>query len=121
MVFWIKMSKNWGFGKNYCKQLKVALALGVRKLGLLSIVSKLGEFPLFDGFLDLADFWDLDDFWTFDVFPVFDNFLHFSIDSSPSLMPLTSLAASILLAANTCNDTIVFSIDVNGAAILLKP
>ena len=44
------------------KRLKADLALGVRKLGPDFVVPKLGEFPLFDGFLDLADFWDLDNF-----------------------------------------------------------
>ena len=103
------------------KRLKAALALRVRKLGSLSLALKLGEFPLFDDFLDLANFWDLDNFWTFDAFLVFDNFLHFSIDSLPPLMPPTSLTASTLLAASTYNNTVVFSIDVSGAAILLKP
>ena len=46
---------------NY-KRLKAALALGVRKLGPLFLALKLGKFPLFDGFLDLANFWDLDIF-----------------------------------------------------------
>ena len=45
------------------KQLKATLALRVRKLGPLSLVSKLGKFPLFDKFfLDLVDFQDLDNF-----------------------------------------------------------
>ena len=50
-----------------CKRLKASLAPGVRKLGPASLALKLGEFPLFDGFLDLAEFSpfefpDLDDF-----------------------------------------------------------
>ena len=44
------------------KQLKVDLALGVKKLGPLFLASTLGEFLLFAGFLDLANFQDLDNF-----------------------------------------------------------
>ena len=36
---------------NY-KRLKAALALGVKKLGPLSLALKLSKFPLFYGFLD---------------------------------------------------------------------
>ena len=106
---------------NY-KRLKTDLASGVRKLGPNSVVPKLDKFPLFDEFfLDFNDFWDLD------VFLVFGS-THFdpSFDLSPPPTPLTSLAASILalstlLAASTYDDMIVFSIDVSGTAILLKP
>ena len=38
------------------KWLKADLALVLKKLGPGSVVSKLGEFPLFNGFLDFADF-----------------------------------------------------------------
>ena len=38
------------------KRLKVALALGIRKLEPASLALKLGEFLLFDDFLDLAEF-----------------------------------------------------------------
>ena len=45
------------------KRLKVDLALGVRKLGPISVAPELGEFPLFDKFFpDLDKFWDLADF-----------------------------------------------------------
>ena len=114
------------------KRLNVSLAPGVRKLGPAFLASKLGEFPLFDSFLDLADFLpsklpDLDDFWLSDL-PVFG-----STCFDPSLNPLpspptlpNSLAASTLapstpLAARTYDDMVVFSIDMSGAAILLKP
>ena len=120
------------------KRLKAVLASGVRNFGLFFVALKLVEFLLFDNFfLDLAKFQDLDifslfdfpdldnfslfDFLDLDNFLVFNNFLHFSIDSSPFSMPSTSLAVSTLLATSTSNDTVVFSIDVSGAAILLKP
>ena len=110
---------------NY-KQLKAALALEIRKLGPTSLVSKLGEFPLFDSFLDLANFLpfefpNLDNFRLFDNFPIFNNFLSFSIDLlPPSILP-TSLAANTLSATSTYDNTVVFSIDVSSVAILLKP
>ena len=97
------------------KWLKVALALEVRKLGPLSLVSKLGEFLIFDSFLDLTDF------WLFDVFPIFNNFSYFPIDSLPPLITSISLVANTSLAASTYDDIVVFSIDVSGVAILLKP
>ena len=55
-----------------CKGLKADLALGVSKLGPAFLASKLGEFSLFDGFLNIADFLpskfpDLDNFWLFDL------------------------------------------------------
>ena len=100
---------------NY-KRLKAILALRIKKLDLFFLASKLGKLPLFDNFfLDLADFWDLD------IFLVFNNFLYFSIDSLSLSTPSTSLAASTLSVINTYNDIVVFSIDINGVAILLKP
>ena len=100
------------------KRLKADLASGVRKLGPASLVSKLGEFPLFDGFLDLADFW-LSDLPVFGS-PRYDPSLNPS--PAPPIQP-TSLAASTLvpstsLAASTCDEMIVFSIDVSSAVIL---
>ena len=90
--------------------------LEVRKFSLFFLVSKLGKFLLFDNFfLNLADFWDLNNFL------VFDNFPHFSINLLPSSTPQISSAASTSLATNTCNDTVVFNINVNSVAILLKP
>ena len=109
------------------KRLKTVLTLGVRNFGPSSIALKLSKFPLFDDFFsDLADFWDLNNFLVFnnfqdlDNFPVFDNFPFFLINSSPPSTPPTSLAASTSLATNTYNDKVVFSIDISGAAILLK-
>ena len=49
------------------KQIKIILALGVKKLEPASLLSKLGEFLLFDGFLDLAKFLPF-------IFPNLDNF-----------------------------------------------
>ena len=48
---------------NY-KWLKADLALGVKKLGPPFLASKLGEFPLFDGFFNFSplDFPNLDNF-----------------------------------------------------------
>ena len=109
------------------KLLKTILASRVKKLGPFLLATKWGKFLLFDNFfLDLADFWDLDNllvfdnFWDLDNFPVFDDFSYFSINSSLSSTPLTSLAASTLLATSIYVDTIVFNIDISSAAILLK-
>ena len=99
---------------NY-KQLKVVLALRIRKLGLFF----------------LADFWDLnnfspfkfpnlDNFYLFDNLPIFDNFPYFLINLSPPSISPTLLVASISLVTNIYNDTIVFSIDINNITILLK-
>ena len=120
--------------KDNQKRLKADLALGVRKFGLLSLMSKLDEFPIFDNFfnfsplnfLDLDNFWDLDVFWPSDL-PVF-GFTRFDPSLNPSLLLPTSpilsvastLAPSTLFAANTYDDIVVFSIDVSGMAILLK-
>ena len=108
------------------KQLKVVLASGVRKLGLAFIALKLGEFSIFDSFFDfllfdLDDFRNLVNFWLSGLL-VFGST---QFDLLPPLVSSTSLAASTLvssisLAVNTYNDMIVFSIDMSGAAILLK-
>ena len=115
------------------KQLKAVLASGVKNFGPSFVASKLVEFPLFDNFFpDLAEFRDLDVFSLFDFpdldnfrdldnFLVFDNFPHFSIDSSPLLTPSTLLAASTSSATSTCDDIVIFSIDISGTVILLKP
>ena len=106
---------------------KVTLASGVRKLSPFFLMSKLDKFPLFDNFfLDLAYFWDLDNFlifdnfWDLDNFLVFDNFPLFLIDSSPPSTPPTSLAANTLSAISTYNNTVIFSINISDAAILMK-
>ena len=104
------------------KWLKASLAPGVKKLGPAFLASKLGEFPIFDGFLDLADFLpseflDLDNI-SLSNLPIFGS-TRFdpSLDPSPLLPPTLPTA----LVASTCDDMVVFSIDVSGAAILLKP
>ena len=107
----MKASHNW---------LKVTLALEVKKLGLASVISKLGEFPLFDSFLDLTNFLSFE-FLDLNNFLVIVNFPYFSIDLSSSLTIPTSLAATNLLTTSTYDKTVVFSIDISGAAILLKP
>ena len=113
-----------------CKQLKAVLALGVRNLGLLFLVLKLGKFSFFDNFfLDLANYQDLenfspfklDNFWPFDIFPIFNNFSYFSINLLPPLIPPNLLVANTLLATSTYNNTVMFSIDINNVVILLKP
>ena len=117
--------------KANCKRLKADLALGVRKLGPVFLVLKLGEFLLFDGFLDLANFLpfkfpDLDNFRDLANFSGFGSIRFNSLfNSSPPPTSPTSLAASILapstsLVAITYNNLVVFSIDVSGTAILLK-
>ena len=97
------------------KQLKAILTSRVRKFGPFFLVLKLGKFPLFDNFFfDLANFWDLDNFL------VFNNYLYFSINLLSLSMPSILSMANTLLAINIYHDIIVFSIDVCGAAILLK-
>ena len=117
------------------KRLKAALALGIRKLGVLFLVLKLSKFSLFDKFFpDLADFRDLDNFLPFK----FPGFLVYSTPSLPNLsnsmlllffpkasqLPLFLLEAgqlpSFLPEANSLDDLIVFNIKVTGATILLK-
>ena len=107
------------------KQLKAALASGVKKLDPLFLALKLGVFPLFDGFLDIVnlllfEFLDLDNFRPFDNFPVFNDDPFFLIDLlSPSTL-LILLAASISLVASTCDNIVIFNIDISGATILMK-
>ena len=123
------------------KQLKAVLALEIKKLGLAFFVPKLGEFPLFNTFLDLTnfslfDFPDLDNFGTFD----FSYFLVCSIPSpiTPNLLtallflfligigllPLFLLEAHLLplflAEASLLSNPIIFSIEINRVAILLK-
>ena len=125
------------------KRLKAVLASGVRNFDPTFVVSKLVEFSLFDNFfLDLAKFQDLNVFSLFD-FPDLDNFpdfLAYSIPFPPtpnlliSLLPsffskanlllsfllMANLLPSFLLGAGLSGNPIVFSIEVYGAAILLK-
>ena len=102
-------------------------------LGPLFLVSKLGKFSLFDGFFDFSplDFPDLDDFedlanfWLSNLL-VFDS-IRFDLSlnlspppTSPILLAASTLAPSTLLGVSTCDDMVVFSIDISGAAILLN-
>ena len=115
------------------KQLKAVLALGVKKLGPVSVASKLGKFPLFDNFFDFSplDFPDLDNFCTLAEFWPFNffDFLACSIQSPPNspILPLPSffseagLLPLFLLGVGSLNDLVVFNIAVNRVAILLKP
>ena len=110
---------------NY-KQLKITLALGVKKLRLFSLAVKLGEFLLFDDFFsDLADFslfnfQDLEDFWYFDFFD-FPLYLILSLlNPSTSLLSLfllkTGLLLLYLLEASLSYDPIVFNIEMSEVA-----
>ena len=104
------------------KRLKAALASGVRKFGPAFLASKLGEFPLFNGFLDLAnflpfEFLDLDNFWPFDDFP---DFLA-SSPPPPAPNPTTPPSPFPTPGPEMSGDPVVFSIEVSEAAILLKP
>ena len=109
--------------KANCKQLKAALALGVRKLGPAFLLSKLGEFLLFDGFLDLAHFLPFE-FPNLDDFRPFYNFPDFLVSSSPP-PPSPNLTTLPLLFSTSGFDMsgnpVVFNIEVSKAAILLKP
>ena len=79
---------------------------------------KLGKFLHFDNFFsDLADFQDLDNFLLFD-------FLNFLTISSPLSTPNPStllILASSYSEIDLSGSIVVFSIEVNGAAILPKP
>ena len=97
------------------KQLKAFLMLEVRKFGPYSLVLNLGEFLLFDGFLDLNNFWLID-------LPVF-GFIYFDLSPSLTLSTLlmaSTLVLSTLLVTSTYNDIVVFNINVSDAAILLN-
>ena len=98
---------------NY-KQLKAILALEVKKLGPSFLTANLGKFSLFDGFLDLANFWPFDNFLVF-------NSINFSINLLLISIIPTLLVANTLLAANIYNDTVIFNINISDVAILLKP
>ena len=115
------------------KRLKDVLASGARNFDPFSVALELVEFPLFDNFFpDLDNFRDLD---------VFSDFLACSISFPPTPTPSTSpspsffpeaglllsflleadLLPSFLLGADSLGNPVVFSIEVSGAAILLKP
>ena len=107
----------------------------IKKFGPFSLASKLNEFLLFDNFfLDLADFQDFDKFWLFDFLDFLAYFTLLSTNTSTLLLPSFFLEASLLLLflleadllllilLETClfGDSVVFSIVVSGATILLK-
>lgn len=105
----VKTNHNW---------LKIVLALKIKKLYLAFLALKLGELPFFDiFFLDLAKFWDLDNFMFVNVPDFLANSLLLLISNlftSPSPIPS-------YLEIDFFSDTVVFSIEVNTATILLKP
>ena len=122
------------------KRLKASLVPGVKKLSPVSLLLKLGKFPVFGGFFDFLplDFPDLDNFWDLADFLPFDfpDFLACSTPSppipstspSPSFLPEAGLLSSFLLEADLLPSfllgaglLVVFNIEVSGAAILLKP
>ena len=90
------------------KWLKNFLMPEFQIFGLASLILKLGEFLLFDGFLDLAKFWDLDNFSVFDNFLLFD-FTDFWVKLSHST-PRILLAVSSLLATSTWDDTVFLAL-----------
>ena len=109
------------------KRLKVSLVPEIKKLGPVSVAPKLDEFPLFGGFFDFSplDFPDLDNFWDLTKFWIFD-FPDFLASSSPLPPLLTPNITTLLLlfptlGLDTSGDLVIFSIEVNRAAILLKP
>lgn len=76
----------------------------VKKLSSTFLVTNLGEFLLFDSFLNLEDF------LLFDLL-VF-SFMGFNLSPFPIL--------PALLTANTYDDIVVFSNNVSGATIILN-
>ena len=75
------------------KWLKTVLALEIKILGWAFLIVNLGEFLLFDNFLDLANFLhfnfpNLDYFWPFNNFLIF-SFINFLINLLSSSTPLT--------------------------------
>ena len=99
--------------KTNLKRLKATLVSEIKKLGLLSLILKLGEFLLFDNFIpDLAYFQDLDNFLPFE-FPDLNNFfdfLGFLIGSSSLPNPTTTPLPSFFIEAGMLGDLVVFNI-----------
>ena len=126
------------------KWLKLVLVLGVKNFGPTSIASKLVEFPLINNFFpNLAKFRDLNIFLLFNFLKL-NNFLDFlacciSFLLIPNLLILLSplffpeagllllfllkadLLPSFLLEAGLLDNLVIFSIEMSGAIILLKP
>ena len=105
-------------------RLKVVLALGVKKLGLVFVVLKLGKFPLFNGFFnflpldfpDLYNFWNLAKFGSFDFPDILASSLLLPQAPNPTTSPLQFLTLSLDMFGNP----VVFSIKVSGVAIFMK-
>ena len=119
------------------------IALGIKNFGLASVLPKLIKFSFFHKFFsNLAKFLNLDVFFLFD-FSDLKNFLDFLVYSTlflliPNLSTLivllflleTNLLLSFLLEvdllplfllkADLSNNLMIFNIEINGAAILLK-
>ena len=118
--------------------------LEIRNFDLTSIVLKLVKFPLFDNlFFDLANFQDLNVFLLFDFldlnnFPDFlICFISFLPISNLSILLLllfllktgllllfllkTNLLPLFLLGASLLGNPVIFSIEMNGVVISLKP
>ena len=104
------------------KRLKAALASGVKKLGPAFLASKLGEFLIFDNFLDLAKFLPFE-FPNLDNFRPFDNFCDFLASFSPPSTPNPTTSPSPFSSSgpDMSGDPVVLSIEVNRAAVLLNP
>ena len=101
------------------KRLKVVLTLRVKNFCLSSVASKLVEFPLFDDFFpDLAKFQDLNVFLLFNFSYFLACSISFSLISNLSTSPLLTPSR---LGVDFSSGTVVFNIEVSGAAILLKP
>ena len=105
------------------KRLKAVLASGVKKFGPAFLALKLDEFPLFDGFLDLADFlpFEIPDLGNFRPFDDFPDFLASSPPPPSTPNPMISPSPFFTSDPDTSGDPVVFSIEMSGAAILLKP
>ena len=87
----------------------------VKKFNPFSLTSNLGEFPIFNSFLDLDNFW-LCDFLVF-------GFTYFDL-SIPSILPALLMVIILVpitsLITSTCDDIIISNIDVSSTAILLN-
>ena len=97
---------------NY-KQLKAILVSRVKNFGPVFVVPKLGEFSLCDNFFsDLTNIWDLDNFL---------NFLTIFLSQLISNLLISSSLTPSRLGIYFSGGTIIFSIEVNKAILLLKP
>ena len=101
----------------------------IKKLNLNFLTTKLEKFPLFDSFLDLADFllvdfWDLNNFKLFSFFDFLLYFTPLSLYLLTSSLLLFFLDAGLLLLflpkVGLLGDPVNFNIKANRATILLK-